>query len=490
MARGVLAGLITGTLVSGLVLGGLSVLIGAPGKTRSGGSPEAASVEITPGSEFDLRREDAEAALPALQEGPTIADRPQVATPAPDDLAALSGTDTTPAIQPETGAAEELAQPTSSGEPGSGIAVLTENPVLPSPQAAAPVVPATEGVPDVSGDVARIPATESEEAGTMPGAEPEEQAVPVFPVEEPAPSLMPGASASDPAVAEVVVPDEGSIGESEADSTGTPAQSLATTGVIDNRAEGVTTDRLPAITDAPQTPETPERDASADAPQGALGRNAEPFENPQGKPLMAIILMDDGSGSIDPDALQGFPYPVSFAVDVNWDGAGAAAERYRAAGFEVLAMTDLPEGASAMDAEVAMQTWLGRVPQAVAVLEGTGTGLQSSREASAQLAPILLESGHGLVMHPNGLGTVQKLIAREGVPSATLFRDFDGQGQNAAAIRRFLDQAAMKANQQAEGVIMLGRLRDETISALLVWGLQDRAASVALAPVSAVLTAQ
>jgi hypothetical protein len=47
----------------------------------------------------------------------------------------------------------------------------------------------------------------------------------------------------------------------------------------------------------------------------------------------------------------------------------------------------------------------------------------------------------------------------------------------------------MRAGQQDEGVIMLGRVRPDTISALLLWGLQDRAASVALAPVSAVLAA-
>ena len=34
---------------------------------------------------------------------------------------------------------------------------------------------------------------------------------------------------------------------------------------------------------------------------------------------------------------------------------------------------------------------------------------------------------------------------------------------------------------------MVGRLRGETVSALLLWGLQDRAGSVALAPVSAIL---
>ena len=137
-----------------------------------------------------------------------------------------------------------------------------------------------------------------------------------------------------------------------------------------------------------------------------------------------------------------------------------------------------------------MQTWLAAIPQAVAVIEGTGSGLQSSREASAQLAPILMESGHGLVMLPNGLDTAQKLIAREGVPAMTLFREIDGQGQDAAAVRRFLDQGAMRAVQQQESVILLGRVRPDTISALLLWGLQDRAASVALAPVSAVLLAQ
>jgi len=73
------------------------------------------------------------------------------------------------------------------------------------------------------------------------------------------------------------------------------------------------------------------------------------------------------------------------------------------------------------------------------------------------------------------------------VPAATLFRDFDAGGQDAAAVRRFLDNAAMRATQQQEGVIMVGRLRADTISALLLWGLQDRAASVALVPVSAVL---
>ena len=70
-----------------------------------------------------------------------------------------------------------------------------------------------------------------------------------------------------------------------------------------------------------------------------------------------------------------------------------------------------------------------------------------------------------------------------------MFRDFDNKGQSAVVMRRFLDQAAFKARQQPGGVVMVGRLQAETISALLLWGLQDRATRVALAPISALLQA-
>jgi polysaccharide deacetylase 2 family uncharacterized protein YibQ len=94
--------------------------------------------------------------------------------------------------------------------------------------------------------------------------------------------------------------------------------------------------------------------------------------------------------------------------------------------------------------------------------------------------------GYGLVMQDNGLNTVQKLAHREGVPSGVVFRDFDGAGQDPRAMRRFLDQAAFRAGQEG-AVLMLGRLKPDTISALLMWGLQDRASRVALMPTSASL---
>ena len=102
---------------------------------------------------------------------------------------------------------------------------------------------------------------------------------------------------------------------------------------------------------------------------------------------------------------------------------------YRAEGFEVLAMIDLPEGATATDAEVNLSVALQRVPEAVAVLEGVETGVQTTRDSGRQLADILAQTGHGFVTQNSGLNTVQKLAARQGVPSAVVFRDFDGKGQ-------------------------------------------------------------
>ena len=91
-----------------------------------------------------------------------------------------------------------------------------------------------------------------------------------------------------------------------------------------------------------------------------------------------------------------------------------------------------------------------------------------------------------MITYSRGLNSAIQVAEREGVPAALVFREFDSNGQNGAAIKRFLDQAAFRAGQQV-GVILVGHNRPETIKALLEWGLGNRANTVALAPVSAVL---
>ena len=224
------------------------------------------------------------------------------------------------------------------------------------------------------------------------------------------------------------------------------------------------------------------------APADPIDAYAAPFENPEGKPLMSIILIDD-AGAFGAEALQDFPYPLTFAVSPSDPEAADKMKRYREAGFEVLAIADLPAAASAQDAEISLSVWLDTLPETVGILEGVQTGVQGNRKLADQVAAIAGGTGRGLVLQDNGLNTAFKLAARNGIPSSVVFRDIDGARQDPDVMRRFLDQAAFRAGQEG-AVVMLGRLRPETISALLLWGLEDRSSRVALAPISAVMKSQ
>ena len=394
--------------------------------------------------------------------------------PKPAPVQDLSLPDTVPQVplapsQPETGVAGILTEPRPL--PESVIArVADDEPVLPNPLALAPMIPddsvdadvPDQTVPDAVG--AADPAAETE---PQTAAATEEDAVEVPVVK---PRVLPAPDSRTASVGASVP------GTAVRPRIGTPANSLI------NRTAGA--DGVESVTQIGSGV------ARGDQP---ISRYAQPFENPEALPLMSIVLMDTGAdldaAEIGLPALSSFPYPVSFAVDVSLPDAADRVARYRAEGFDVLAMVNLPQGAQPTDAEVTMSVALNGMPEIVGVLEGTGEGLQGSREVADQVTRILQASGHGLVTQNKGLNSMPKLALKEGVPAAPVFRDFDSEGQGARVIRRFLDQAAFKAGQEG-GVIMLGRLRPETIEALLVWGLADRVGSVALAPVSAVLLGQ
>lgn len=502
MLRGLLAGLLSGTALSGVVLGAISLISEVPGSK----APQATALDVPAGSEFNQQRDDEETRLTPLEDRPKAEHASQVTAPTPYDLTSLNEADTAPAMTPETGEADVAMDAPVTPQGGSDVAVQGEDPVLPNPQALPPEAPF--GEEDLS--ISTVPAqpvqpeaeqsafpdpTDTETTAEQPARGPSDAPVETGPDEE---NTADSPTETQDETQDETEADPGPEPEiaAETDPETVPPTKETPSSTIGDLATDVTTRRLPAIGD-PETadPEAalPEADdAAADAPEqlAPIARFAAPFENPENKPLMSIILIDDGTSPIGPAALADFPYPISFAIDATRPDAARIAAQYRAAGLEVLAMAHLADTASPQDAEIAMAATLRAVPEAVAVMEGTQTGLQRSRDAAEQLAPILLDSGHGLVMFSNGLDTIQKLIAREGVPAATVFRDFDSEDQDATVIRRFLDQAAFRAGREENGVIMVGRLRPDSISALLLWGLQDRAASVALAPVSAILTAE
>ncbi|XDA99531.1 divergent polysaccharide deacetylase family protein [Sulfitobacter sp. LCG007] len=437
-------------------------------------------------------------------------------TPEPDgeQMASLRTIDMLPSQPPVTGAADALphADPVAIVPPLR--APSPERPVTSVPTGTTEGMPAGPAageatfeapvvvVPEVETWTPQGPGAAKETA--PPGAAvlptvPDRAAAEDFTALVPAPQDDPGRPAATQAIpsarAPISAPDGPPDGLDRPDASagrsprGNGEASFA--GTLKDRANGVLVNRLPNVGDD-SGPRSSGNESAADGLL-PLRQFREPFDNPEAKPLMSIVLMDDGTAATDDrigvEALGSFPYPVSFAVDATLPDAEARMRAYRERGFEVLAMLDLPENATARDAEVSVAAALATVPEAVALLEGPGVGFQSDRAASDQVTAILRDSGQGLVTQNRGLNTAQKLAVKQGVPAVSVFRDFDSAGQTPVVIRRFLDQAAFRAGQEG-AVVMLGRLRPDTISALLLWGLQDRAEKVALAPISAVLVPQ
>lgn len=482
MARGFLSGIFWGSFVSVIGAGAVSVFATDPVAPvaedvapRSETAPEAGDSGATAAvNDADL----------ALQGEARQGDSPQADTVT---AASVAGADT-PTV-PETGGAEHLSDPADVPETGPVI-VNEVAPVQPAAPAVAPDAPGAEDELSISTDPAQPAAPEVPEASGAFAPEAEAEQGPTLTAETPAPSTPDAAQAPDsptqsdtpppPANLPTVDTEQGAdapVADAPNDTAGGPAIGRPATSLIER--DGA----------VPDTADASDPESRTDT--RAIVANAAAFENPDDKPLMAIVLIDSGvdltSGPIGLAALQSFPYPLTFAVDATLEDATQRTDDYRAQGFEVMALVDLPTGATPGDTEVTLSAALDAVPEAVAVIEGTGTGLQDTRDVSEQVAQALLATGHGLLLQSKGLNTAQKMATRAGVPAGLIFRDFDSADQTPTVIRRFLDQAAFRAGVEG-GVIMVGRVRPDTISALLLWGLQDRAARVALAPVSAVLT--
>lgn len=454
MARGILSGVIWGGVVSTIAAGGLSLMTPLPDRVAP--QPETGTAEVPAGSGFEGARDDTAAELPAPSGDVPGADASDLPVLAPDDLAALTGDERAPAAAPETGTpdAQEMSAPEAGGASGVDLGG-GDAPVAPSVQSSPPAVPPSETRPEVDTGPALPPPPSGDDS-----AFPE-----VGSTAEETPAPMPEPAAEAPATAPV----------EDGVATAVPGEPA---GTIADLAPNVQTNR-----------------GEADAPTAAAPPNAPPpierfavqTEDPGDRPLFSVVLIDDGQGALGPEALAGFPYPLTIALDAGQSGAAELMQDYRDLGFEIMAMAGLPDAASPQDVEITLEAALTALPEAVGVMETPDLGLQGSREVSDQVTTWVADSGHGLLLFPNGLDTARKLATRDGVPAATVFRDFDGDGQDAATIRRFLDGAAFRAAQEG-GVVMVGRMRPDTISALLLWGLQDRASRVALVPVSQVLT--
>ncbi|MFD3191375.1 divergent polysaccharide deacetylase family protein [Sedimentitalea sp. HM32M-2] len=360
----------------------------------------------------------------------------------------------------------------SATEPGliAGVVARADPPSLPGARPATVTAPKPGSVPEI--DV----------AAAMPRPDPAqpvpEAPAPATPKKAPAGSRTPAGTPDAPEPVAVAPGDR--TGPVQPRLAALPQAGVASAPVRIGIGQRV----LPLTERAPKAEEAPCAPDGDTANLPPLKKHAAAFAAPADKPLMAIVLIDDAD-ALGVEALADFPYPLTFAVDPTAPDAAEKMARHRAAGFEVVALVDLPQGATAQDAEVLLSAGFDTLTEAVGVLEGPGTGIQGSRDLSGQVAAFVKSTGRGLLTQAAGLNTALKLARRDQVPAALVFRDFDGAGQSPDVMRRFLDQAAFRAGQEGD-VVMMGRLRPNTISTLLLWGLQDRS-RVTLAPVSAVL---
>ena len=141
MASKFIAGLLAGVVVSGVGLGAASLMTPVPGAQ----APQAGEAVVPAGSEFNQSRDDSEAALPSPEGTTEPADAPNLAAPAPDDLSGLEGADIAPGQRPEAGMAEGDLTAPEIADGSAGMAGDADDPVLPSPQSAAPEAPGATG---------------------------------------------------------------------------------------------------------------------------------------------------------------------------------------------------------------------------------------------------------------------------------------------------------------------------------------------------------
>jgi polysaccharide deacetylase 2 family uncharacterized protein YibQ len=489
---------LAGGFVSVLGLGTASLLSEQP----AGNTPPAPpQVDAPQAAEADAPASQTPSVSgPGEGDGPSLGPAPEVETAAPvegEDRAAPAADTAPPAVPQASGVEGGLDAPGVAAEETPQIA--GDAPVLPNPQAPAPDTPAPESDIVLSTDPGAPPAPVVVE-------EPEAQDGAVADAEDQAPIVVAEPPEEAPIPVEVVEPEaDGSPAEDDAaeDITGPVAGDDSQLAGAGNR---VTPDAAPQfemqggntlLQDretgvAVNRPTQSEAAEPAAAPQvPALVAHAAEAPNPDNLPELSVVLVDDGTipGGSGPALVAGLPFPVTVAIDPAIDGAAERLAAYRAQGIEAAILARLPEGAAPQDVEVALEGTFTSLTETVAILDLGVSGLNNNRAATEQMMRILADGGRGFVSISRGLNMADRVAEQEGVPTATIYRDLDSEGQDARVIRRFIDQAAFRARQQS-GVVLLGRVRPDTVTALINWGNDKRADQVAQVPLSVLLRGQ
>ncbi len=491
-------------------------------------TPEAAILDVPAGSEFSQPKSEVAAQVPNVEAPPSSLKTPAV--PAPLEESSPTMTDLGTAEQPSGQTEAPTPMPESGAEPEAGVKIATagaksdaalarvsgagQGGGLPPPASAplsepAPSIEATAEiapVPDTSPKAAEVPTAETDPTGdasaapdVIATADAPEGALtvptPILPAPDDAATTTPkpaedAAAKALPKVIELApIAPQDDTANSEA-VLPIPGLPRSVPGVKVNRLPSIgtktTSETLPA--DAPALPAVA-APAAPDKPVGALTRFAARFDNPDAKPVLAILLLDIGveAGGLDANALAALPFAATIALDPERKDVSQAAAAYRAAGSEVAILAgDQPLGATPADMEVAYQSYTQTLPEAVALI-GTPTGdLQRNRLTAQHVVQLLGRDGRGFMTYTQGLNPGRQEAEKAGVPHASIDKLFGQAEDNSGTLGRELDRAAFDAGQRGARVIALPTT-PEAITGLMAWAASPAAQAVVIAPVSAVM---
>ncbi len=503
MGRGFVSGTLWGAVVAVVLVIGASQLVDRQDMNLS--APESAAVEVPDATEFAEVREESDPVAPD-SEAPALGDELAAAAPeqprAEGDTAPVVNADPIAAPVPEAtapetpGAPETPNAPEVASAPDASLPGRTDVGVPDQPSSDQPLVagleapdPLPENEPEpvtIVEDNQQAPTPDTSTGLSVPSQDIAEAPEAPRPPEAPVIAALP-----DPSPEEPTAPAPAAV---ETEETAEPEQAPAAEDTaVASAMPGRRATGLPGLSNV-----TPSTDSSTDVvpaavpvePTGSALNDFRVGYTPEGgRPLVSLILVVDADGAIPLDTLLETPFVTSFAVHAGASNASDVAGGIRNGGAEVLMIPSLPKGATPGDVEQALQANLSVIPNAIAFLDVPEASFQTDRTAVAQIVAAAGATGHGLVTFPRGLNTAQQIAERDGVPAGLVFRDLDGGGQDKSTIRRTLDQAAFRARQEGQ-VILVARGRDETLSVLNEWALGDRAASVEFAPVSALIAPQ
>ncbi len=530
MIRNFVAGVVWGGVVAGLGLAVISEVAKLPGEQEIA-QPELAEV-VSPES------------LPAVQAEPLA---PVVAEPVPAVEAPLAAQPEAPVVAALTEAPlqSDLAVTVPAGADPTVLTPVQPTSVAPLPENAPfpDLAPLAEAAPQAEAQVppqvlAQAPDVVAEAPQSMVAPEVAQDIAPVEPAAVPGLDVSPSTSEARPALAELPQPLAPEVKEvllqpsPEAAPMAVTPEPLPQIGAqaaqdpaalpqieaapdLQPAPETVTVDPgLPKLADRNQPammqPDAALPSATSDGSLPQIGKEVAPTEDQANaipdhlmrlpryarnyiaegdKPRFAVVLIDNGSADLDRAKLAALPFAVTFAIDPLAANATEAETIYRAGGQEVVILANgIPEGATPADLEQSLQTISAALPESVALLDLDSGGFQNNRALASQVVSILKAQGRGMLTYDKGLNAADQEARREDLPAAKVFRMIDGGNEEAPVIRRYLDRAAFKAAQDGH-VVVVGHTRPETITALLEWTVEGRAASVSMAPASAVMQA-